>query len=74
MTTSTLEIAWGYPKMVMHDEILERYGLSNLAHAESVQLDLRLLTILAKHWDQYCYSFHLPMGEMMVILIDIYHI
>lgn len=74
MTIMTLELARAFPRMAMHDDILERCGLGELAYTGSIQLDLPLLTMLGEFWDQYFCTFHLPIGEMIVTLLDIYHI
>lgn len=72
MTTSALEITQGFPKITMYDDILDRCRLSKLAYARSVNLDLHLSIALVEHWNQDYYSFHLPMDEMIVTLLDVY--
>lgn len=60
MTTTTLELVQAFPRTIMHDDILERCGLRELAYVGSIQLDLPLLTTLVENWDQdYC-TFHYP--------------
>jgi len=74
MITITLEKARGLPRTNQIDDILSKYRLVDLAIIKHVQQDFPLLTTLAERWDPTCYSFHLPLGEMTITLMDIYHI
>lgn len=74
MTTTTLETTQTWSRTTHNDDIMDIYGLVELAYVRHVQLHLPLLIALAEYWDQdYC-SFHLPTSEMMKTLLDVYWI
>lgn len=73
MRTSTLDMAQVFPYLAQVDGILDQCGLANLAYANNIQVYTMLLIALIERWDLDYYTFHLPIGEMMVSIKDIYH-
>jgi len=56
------------------DDILMHPSLNNLAMAGHIQHDLPLLIAVVEQWDLDTNYFHLPLGEIIVTLLDIYRI
>lgn len=72
MKNIALDLACAFMCTVQSDDLLDRCKLGKLTYAGTIQVDTPLLIVLAKMWDQNCYSFHLPIGEMIVMLKDVY--
>jgi len=71
MSTLALEKAQEWQEMNHEDDILMWDGLKNLFIFRHIQNDIPLLTMLIEIWDQDTNSFHLPLGEMMITLLDV---
>lgn len=74
MRTIDPELVWAFLAIAHLDDILERSELKEMAYAWIIHLDTPLLMTLVERWDQDCYSFHLPTGEMNITLLDVYQI
>lgn len=74
MTMYELEKAKKWPKTNHMDDIMTWYGIVYLAIIGHIQQDLSLLIVLEEHWDLNYNTFHLPQGEMIVTLANVYRI
>lgn len=74
MSNTMRELSWAFPMTVQLRNILQRYRLREKTYARNILLDTPLLIALAKRWDQDCCSFHLPIDEITVTLLDLYMI
>ena len=74
MSIATLEKDKTWPRKNHHDDILSQSGIMDLVIVGHVQHDLPLLIALDELWDLYCNTFHLPPGDMKVMLLDVYWI
>jgi len=71
MNLEVLERTWGWIRSKHDNEMLEVMGLYDLAIIGCIQIDFLLLITLIKHWDANSNTFHLPLGEMEIILLDV---
>ena len=51
--------------------IVRLFGLEGLHLVPSIQLDHALITAFVERWRLETHKFHLPHGEMMIILQDV---
>lgn len=63
-----------FPKIPMPEQvsrIVRDFELLDFSHCSITVLDAPLLTTFVKRWNKETSSFHIPFGEMTIILDDV---